>query len=93
MYPHLSGNIFSLGENIPQVHGAQHISQRGGSQQPCRATVVVHIRHGVDSIGHFVVEDGIHEHRHTVLGQYLNQDIVSKEGRKGITSCGGISKV
>ena len=68
---HFLRNGLSVTENIPQGHRAQHIPQSGGRQQPGGPAVVVHVRNGVRSVGHLVVHDGVHEHRHAVLGQDL----------------------
>ena len=60
-------------EDLPQSHGAQDIPQGGGSKEPGRAAVVVHIGHGVDGICHSVVHDGVDKHCHRVFGQDLEQ--------------------
>ena len=62
---------FSVGENVAEVAGSQHVPQRGGGQQPGGAAVVVHVGHGVNGVLHLVVHDGVHKHRHAVLGQDL----------------------
>ena len=72
IYLHFFCNGFTLRQNVPQVHGPQHVPQRGGGQQPGGAAVVVHVGHGVGRVGHLVVHDGVHKHRHTVLRQDLS---------------------
>ena len=52
--------------------GDCHRPERGGGQQLSRAAVVVHVGHGGGGVLHLVVHDGVHEHRHAVLGQDLN---------------------
>ena len=68
---HLLCNILSMRQYLSQSHGAQHIPQSGGGQQPGGPAVVVHVGHGVDGVGHLVVHDGVHENRHAVLCQDL----------------------
>ena len=70
-----------VGENVAEVAGSQHVPQRGGGQQPGRAAVVVHVGHGVGGVGHLVVHDGVHKHRHAVLGQNLGRIKVEKVSR------------
>ena len=70
-YLHFPCNRFSLTENVSQGHCSQHIPQSGGGQQPGGPAVVVHVGHGVDGVLHLVVHDGVHKHRHAVLGQDL----------------------
>ena len=68
---HLVCDGLPVGEDVAEVAGPQHVPQRGGRQQPGRAAVVVHVGHGVDSVLNLVVHDGVHKHRHAVLGQDL----------------------
>ena len=71
VYLHFRGNFFPSRKNFSESHGSQHVPQRGGGQQPRRPSVVVHVGHGVDGVLHLVVHDGVHKHRHAVLGQDL----------------------
>ena len=71
---HFFCNRFTLRQNVPQVHGPQHVPQRGGGQQPGGAAVVVHIRHGGGWVPHLVVHDGVDEHRDRVLGEDLKKN-------------------
>ena len=47
---HLMCDGLPVGEDIAEVAGPQHVPQRGGSQQPGRAAVVVHVGHGADRV-------------------------------------------
>ena len=64
---HLLGNVLPVREDLPQCHGAQHIPQGGGGQQPGRAAIVVNIGHSRCRIPDLVVHDGIDKHCHRVL--------------------------
>ena len=46
---HLSNGL-SLGQNVPEVPGPQHVPQRGGGQQLGRAAVVVHVGDGARGV-------------------------------------------
>lgn len=52
--------------------GAQHVAQRGLSQQAGRVVRVGHVGHGNRGVGHAVVDDSVYRYRHTVFGQHLN---------------------
>ena len=52
----------------------ERVPQRGGRQQLGRARVVVHVGHGGGGVPHLVVHDGVHKHRHAVLGQDLREE-------------------
>ena len=77
IYLHFPGNNFPLTEYFPEVHGAQHVPECGGSQQPRRAAVVVHVCHRVDRVLHFVIHDGVDKHCYAVFGQDLGGKFVN----------------
>ena len=60
----------------------QHIPQSGGGQQPGGPAVVVHVGHRTGCVPDLVVHDGVHEHRHAVLGQDLQGKIFKCEEEK-----------
>ena len=97
VYPHLPGDGFSLRQNLSKIHRPEDVPQGGGGQQPGRPAVVVNVGHGMDSVGHLVVHDGVDEHRHRVFGEDLGKNInsvksetlllLAEESRKWRSSC------
>ena len=56
---------------LSQSHGAQHIPQSGGGQQPGGPAVVVHVGHGVDGVLDLEVHDAVDKNGHWVLRENL----------------------
>ena len=54
-----------------QILGTQDVPQRGLGQQTRGVVSVLHVGHWDGGIGHAVVDDSIHRHRHRVLGENL----------------------
>jgi len=63
----------TVGEDLGEVAGAEHVSQGGGGQQAGRVAVVVDLDDGVQGLLHPVVDDGVHGNGHAVFGQHLHK--------------------
>ena len=47
---HLMGDRLPVGEDVPEVPGAQHVPQGGGGQKLGGARVIIHIGHGTGRV-------------------------------------------
>ncbi len=69
---HGSRNGFTVAQDLVQVLGAQNVAQRRLGQEASRVMGVLHVGHRHGRVRHAKVNDGVHRHRHAVLGQHLN---------------------
>ncbi len=54
-----------------EVLGTQDVPERGLRQQSGGVVGILHVGHGHRGVGHPIVDDGIHRHRHGVFCQNL----------------------
>jgi len=73
-YLHGVGDVFSLGEYLGEVLGAEDVAERGLCEQAGRMMGVLDVGDRHDRAADPVVDDRVDRHRHRVLRQHLIVD-------------------
>ena len=64
-------DVVSVGEDLAEGLGAEHVAQGRLGEQASRQVDVFHVGHGDGRTGDAVVHDRVHGHRHRVTRQHL----------------------
>ena len=70
---HAVRDALTVGQQLGQVLGSQHVSERGLGQQAGGEVCVGHVGHGGDGVADAEVHHPVHADGHRVLGQDLQQ--------------------